>query len=1020
MKPIRLSMEAFGPYAERTDIDFRCLDRGLFLITGNTGSGKTMIFDAMCYALYGETSGDRRRAEMLRSDLTDTKPWVELEFEHRGTRYVVRREPPYSRVNRKGNITNETAKAEIFEDGRPTFGKPKEVTARVTEVLGLDCDQWKQVSMLAQGEFVDLLDTESKERTAIMRRLFSTDRFMEVQGQLDKIYKEKRQAYESRGEDIEEHMSEAVVANPLSGMTRDAAREELGSAIEADEAEMARLVEARAAAENAHREAIEARTRGETLVSRFSELEEAKAGLEGLRSKDAEIAGLAARRDRAAGIAPVVSVRDALRVKEMDLATVMDRLRGTEDALAEARDRSETSARSLEAARTEKEAADGLAPACDRIERGLPSYGRAAALERELETSEMELRRVTSDVSSMRESIGSLEADAERLRGIVDGSSDALASLERARAELVAAQDRAKALEEARAMAVRCLDADKRVAELESGFEAANSEASRLARELESAESLFMRSQAGLLASALREGEPCPVCGSTHHPSPACVPDDVPSEEAVESLRRSKAEADGARSSTAERLAAARAEASSLLERVSSVTGIDAGASGQADALDGICAEAKSSLREAAHAVSVAEAAVRGMEDARIKLRSREEELAGLKSSADAYDSRVQEMRVSSAAKHAELESLRPSLEYPDEATARRELGAMRARMSEAAQALSVAERESHEAESAVTALAAEAAGFGDRVSQLEPAIAADRDTLGGMLAERGMDAEELDSLAGFDVAEANRAIEEHASRRRSLSDAVARLEAETSGIESPDMEALGLAVESAAEARRGIESEQAAVGDRLRRNRSVASYLEEKWAELDRCAEELQAVKAMSDVANGQLTGSRKVTFEQYVQTAFFDAVLVHANGRLGEMSGGRFELVRRTETDNRSQSALDIDVVDNFTGKTRSVRSLSGGESFKAALSLALGLSDAVQMSAGGIRVETLFIDEGFGSLDSDSLQQAIRVLERLTMGDVMVGVISHVDLLRERIDRKIEVTRTKTGSRVEVVTD
>lgn len=288
------------------------------------------------------------------------------------------------------------------------------------------------------------------------------------------------------------------------------------------------------------------------------------------------------------------------------------------------------------------------------------------------------------------------------------------------------------------------------------------------------------------------------------------------------------------------------------------------------------------------------------------------------------------------------------------------------------------------------------------------------------MLAERGMDAEELDSLAGFDVAEANRAIEEHASRRRSLSDAVARLEAETSGIESPDMEALSLAVESAAEARRGIESEQAVVGDRLRRNRSVASYLEEKWAELDRCAEELQAVKAMSDVANGQLTGSRKVTFEQYVQTAFFDAVLVHANGRLGEMSGGRFELVRRTETDNRSQSALDIDVVDNFTGKTRSVRSLSGGESFKAALSLALGLSDAVQMSAGGIRVETLFIDEGFGSLDSDSLQQAIRVLERLTMGDVMVGVISHVDLLRERIDRKIEVTRTKTGSRVEVVTD
>ena len=187
MKPLRLSMEAFGPYAERTDIDFTRLDRGLFLITGNTGSGKTMIFDAMCYALFGETSGDRREQSMLRSDITDSKPWVELEFEHRGKRYTVRREPPYERVNRRGNVTTETAKAELFEDGEPTFGKPKEVTARVTEILGMDADQWKQVSMLAQGEFVKLLDTDSRERTGILRTLFSTDRFKVVQDRLDEI-----------------------------------------------------------------------------------------------------------------------------------------------------------------------------------------------------------------------------------------------------------------------------------------------------------------------------------------------------------------------------------------------------------------------------------------------------------------------------------------------------------------------------------------------------------------------------------------------------------------------------------------------------------------------------------------------------------------------------------------------------------------------------------------------------------------------------------------------------------------
>ena len=206
----------------------------------------------------------------------------------------------------------------------------------------------------------------------------------------------------------------------------------------------------------------------------------------------------------------------------------------------------------------------------------------------------------------------------------------------------------------------------------------------------------------------------------------------------------------------------------------------------------------------------------------------------------------------------------------------------------------------------------------------------------------------------------------------------------------------------------------------RLDTNRSVLDFLNDRTAKLEACERELNDVQLMSDVANGKLAGTRKVQFEQYIQTAYFDRVLVHANRRLAEMSGGRYELVRRRDADNRSQSALDIDVVDNHTGKTRSVKSLSGGESFKAALSLALGLSDAVQMSAGGIRVETLFIDEGFGSLDADSLQQAIRVLEGLTAGDVMVGVISHVDLLRERIDRKVEVTRTREGSTVRVVTD
>ena len=221
--------------------------------------------------------------------------------------------------------------------------------------------------------------------------------------------------------------------------------------------------------------------------------------------------------------------------------------------------------------------------------------------------------------------------------------------------------------------------------------------------------------------------------------------------------------------------------------------------------------------------------------------------------------------------------------------------------------------------------------------------------------------------------------------------------------------------------ARDSVNDELLAASDRLRSNSAIWESLRTGWDELDRRGREVDALKELAELANGRRAGTVKVQFEQFVQARYFERVLEAANMRLSDMSGGRFELCRRTDdTDLRSQTALDIDVLDNFTGKVRTVQSLSGGESFKAALSLALGLSDTVQMVAGGSRVDALFIDEGFGSLDSESLNQAMDVLDRLTDGNVMVGVISHVDLLKERIDRKITVTRRKEGSYVEETVD
>ena len=1020
MKPLRLSMEAFGPYAERTDIDFSRLDRGLFLITGSTGAGKTMIFDAMCYALFGETSGGRRDQGMLRSDITDTKPWVELEFEHRGRRYVVHREPPYGRVNRRGNVTTETAKAELFENGSPTLSKPKEVTARVTEILGMDADQWKQVSMLAQGEFVKLLDTDSRERTEILRTLFSTDRFKVIQDRLDEICREKRDVYNGYSRDIDERLGTAQVDEDLTSVTRDAARDILGRAVMAGEAEISAISAERERLEEAHRGAIEAVTRAETVASRFDQLTESLAQLERLRTEDAEISELAARRDRASGIAPLVSVRDRLRTREADLAAVRSSLGSTEERVATAKAKLETAAARQEAAMAAMAETEALIPICDRIERSLPSYDRVAEIENELSEARTAAERTAEDIKSASDSVSESEAGIARLRPVIEGSPDAGARLEAARRDCAAAEERIRTLEEARALAVRCIDSARAIEGMEARFADIDTESTRLAAELEDAESLFLRSQAGILASSLSEGIPCPVCGSVHHPSPAVAPPEVPTESRLKSLRKRKGESDSERSELASSLATARAELRSMLVRVSEYTGTDSDAEGQAEALDRLCSEAGDAARAARMAVSEAVAAIKGIEDAKEKLAERERVLASSRESLEAAKAVAGEAGIRIASLESELASLRQSLEFPDAATARRTLESHR-------RSIAVAKMESAEADEAAGRLSvelasaeAEASGYAERVSELEPAIRQDRSELDGMLSSISMAEGELDSLAEFDTVAASRTIEDHAAAVRSASDAVVRLESELQDMDRPDIDALRGAVDAAMEAKTVAENRQNTVSRRLDANRSVLDFLEDRTAKLEACERELNDVQLMSDVANGKLAGTRKVQFEQYIQTAYFDRVLVHANRRLAEMSGGRYELVRRRDADNRSQSALDLDVVDNHTGKTRSVKSLSGGESFKAALSLALGLSDAVQMSAGGIRVETLFIDEGFGSLDADSLQQAIRVLEGLTAGDVMVGVISHVDLLRERIDRRVEVTRTREGSVVRVVTD
>ncbi len=1023
MRPILLEMEAFGPYSERTVVDFERMGSGLFLITGNTGSGKTMIFDAMTYALFGKTSGARRAAETLRSDLTDSRPMVRLVFDHLGTRYEVTRSPPYLRRDSKGNEKRTNPTAELRVAGQIATSTVKEVNSRVEGILGMNADQWGQIVMLAQGEFMRLLDTDSKVRTEILRNLFGTDRFRFVQEVLSDVSREKGEAFRHRSAEAVERLSEfkTDLAEDLTSLPREDLRTVMRATIERDQAGISALTSRREEADRGYTAAVERRAKAEELQRRFMELDSMASRMAELDARRGEIEGMSSTLEMLRRSAPLVKA-------EEEMAAVRRSLQAAEDEEDDSESRLEAAKTSMEALGPEREEAArrmaeaaALSMANARIGDSIPRYAKADSLRARISELERSALNLDRSICASRNDLAKASAELEAIRSKISGSADIGTRTDMQRMVVDGLAERLSELSSKRSAGAACLDAETEMKRLESSFAMHDRQAKALAVEVESAESLFLRSQAGLLARGLSEGVPCPVCGSVHHPSPAAVPDGVPTEAELSKLRKRKEKEDQARSRAAEELASTRASYGSMIASLREASGTDSDASAALEALDGMIADQGRELAEARRELNSLESLALGLE----RFRTEETELAGmvsdLESSLREMESRRADATSALAGGRSELAAISEGLEFANEAEA---LEAVRTNSMtiESAEALerSVSERAAAlDREVAVQESRLTAAR--GRIQELVPRLDEAGSRFVSMLREFGLDREGFDRLMGTDHGALESAVSEFRREESYVTGRLNELRTELDNTERPDLAAAEAEVQRCTGIREEAARELAEVTDRCRGNESVARFLEERWAELEEKAKEVEALERMSDVANGRAAGSRKIQFEQYIQTMYFERVLGCANARLSQMSGGRFEL-RRKETagDNRSQTALDIDVLDNLTGKVRTVKSLSGGESFKAALSLALGLSDSIQMTAGGSRVDALFIDEGFGSLDSDSLEQALKVLDGLTDGDVMVGVISHVDLLKERILKQISVTRTKEGSVIHQTVD
>ncbi|PYI57238.1 AAA family ATPase [Paenibacillus flagellatus] len=1028
MKPLKLTMTAFGPYRDSETIDFGLLeDRRLFVISGNTGAGKTTIFDAICFALYGSASGeDRAETRVLRSHFAEDETHTAVDFHFAVGRrtYRVFRQMPH----RKGSNKNETGgKAELYEttSGQETPCVDRfhvtDVNAKLESIIGLTKEQFSQIVMLPQGEFRKLLTSDTENKEDILRRIFRTGLYEKLEERFQSKHRELKDAHKEAAARADLYLAQVRETLPLRDESELAATfaqpvysaAQVSDGLEREIAyygELARTGEERKAALAADLDRREAELRDALLLNgRFADLERQRVRLAELELERAGVAELERRlalAERAARIEPyaeqaaraaqdAAAKRARLDAKRRDAAEA-------ERALAEA----DAAHRAEEARESERKAA----------ERELQRLGDLAPAVRELAARRLEAERLLREEQAGREKLAAAEAQLAEAR---EAKRAGAARLREAEAETAALPEKLEALDRLRGKArllKELLELEKRLGDW-SRAEADGQRALERARaEHDRLEALWIEGQAGLLAAHLHDGKPCPVCGSESHPSKAAVGEEVPSREALaqakQALRHAEQEFSAARAQAAAARSSREAGASELAEHSIAPTGL-------AEQYADVEAEGKR-LRAETDKLKQLAAALQPMREDDAKLDRTLEALAQAK---DALLARQQQLAVESAAKRSlldkELERIPEELRSPEQLE--RRLQAQTAALDALAAAWKEAQRRLQQAQ---TRLAEERASEAQMAAQLAEAEASLREAgerLAQELAQGGF-ATPADYAAAR-LAEPERL--ELRGRIDAFREAFAALERQTAelareleGKRPADADAMTAAIaERKAELERALADLQTA--DRYRqeaaRLQAAIRTAQERVRELeDRLAQVLDLYQMLKG------DNPLKISFERYILIEYLEHILHAANVRLSGLSNGQFTLQRSDRLETRGkQSGLGLDVYDAYTGQTRDVKSLSGGEKFNASLCLALGMTDVIQSFQGGVSIEMMFIDEGFGSLDEESLAKAIATLVDLQKAGRMIGVISHVQELKDAFPAVLEVRKTKEGfSRTAIV--
>lgn len=887
MKPLKIKISAFGPYKNCIDIDFEKLgESGIFLITGDTGAGKTTIFDSISFALFGEVSGSNRPVPSVRSDFADndTETFVELEFTHKNKKYKIRRNPAYERTKKRGEGTTKTSADASLEYDDKVISGTKNVDIKIEEILGINSKQFKQISMLAQGEFLKILFAESKDRTEIFRRIFDTD----IYNQIAKRLADKTRIAKAELEQLKDYFA----INSSNIVWKDGIQSVQPKDV--NELFIQEILEKLQQEIKINSEQFE---KCQEQISKQSD-ENSKMEKEITAQKD--------KNDKIDRCQKLQEEQKVLQEKQEDIKQKEILIQKSQEI----------------------------------INKILPKEDKKKELEKEISQKQKVLQDISEKIELGKKKEEKFKQILELIE-IIKVQFQKYSELKDGKTEL---EDKIKKLQ----VIIKEQENKKIASENAQKIEA---EWEKLSTEVLEKEKEFFREQAGILAEKLKENEPCPVCGSLHHPNLAIKSKSVLTKEELDNLKEKEEKSRKILTDATNKVTEINSKIETLIKEFGEKPDVELYNKKYLEISEEL-EKAYNQLNDNYKQIMLKDIVIESFEydifkeKITNKISKEREEFLKLQTQQEENKKQIDELLQKKEKAQNDYQNTLKELGF---------------------------ENEEQYKKSVLNNLQIEI--FSKEIEKYKTDVTINATKLEEIQKE----------IKGFEKVDLTAKIQEFNNKKQELEN---------------------------------MRKQQMEYHRIFENNNRILVDLQTNSKKLDSKIKEFTMVEDLSKIANGTVYGKRRIEFEQFVQASYFDMVIIEANKRLLKMTDNRFLLVRKESSERVSDKiGLELEVIDNYNGKRRDVKSLSGGEAFKAALSLALGLSDVIQSYSGGIVVDTMFIDEGFGSLDTESREQAINTLNQLTDNHKLIGIISHVTELKERIDKKVIVTKSTEGSKITV---